>query len=210
MPPSAVWRFIEEKCIVENEEELQILTLMQMSLKYPLLFYEFVLFQRHFKRVFFGDAFWKGRDQIDSRFQEYEDIKCSSQDFKNISIALQQSARVILADYFHSTLAISRLHPEKVVVPDILDEQCCIKLKDDLGYKWARDLIAESGLIVPETQTFAEIPPNFEEQLRLYDSKIDSDFVYNAGSGYRAWVEKHKLSNGKVVKEWFHRTGPDT
>jgi hypothetical protein len=209
MPPSAVWRYIEEKCIVENEEEISISALMQMSLKYPLLFYAFVLFQRHFKRVFFGDEFWNGRNQIASRFQAHENLTCSQQDFENISNALQQTARVILADYFQPTFTISRLHPEKVEVPSMLNEQCCVKLKNDLGYKWARDLISESAMDIPKEQTFAEIPQTFVEEMRLYDSKIDSEFVYNAGSGYRAWVERHKLSNGKIVKEWFHRTSPD-
>jgi hypothetical protein len=207
---SAVKRFLMEKCIWDDDEEISILSVMQMGVKYPLMFYQLFLFQRHFKRLIFGDKFWANRQKVLAcRFQEphleYDDTHFSSGE----KVAVRETARVILADF--NEVATSGRRPRldwerRENTSQKLTTECCVRVKNALGYRWARALIEESELEYPAEQTFADIPPDIDDEVRIYDKKIESDFVYNVGTGYRAWVEKHKLRNGEVVKELWHRT----
>lgn len=208
LKPSATRRFLLEKCIREDDEELTILSIMQMGTKYPMLFYQLHLFQRHFKRLIFGDKFWSGREAFPTRFAE-ADLEESAAFFANEKSVIKETARQILSDFSVEETERPRLYWSKRDPISSLSEECCIRVKHLLGYRWARALIEESELEYPPSQCFADTFPDVDDEVRIYDNKIDSDFVYNVGTGYRAWVEKHRLRSGEVIKELWHRTGPD-
>lgn len=205
---SAARRFLVEKCIGEDDEEMTILSVMQLGVKYPLLFFQLFLFQRHLKRLIFGDRFWEGRPLAPSRFIE-EGLSYDPLVFKNEKYCIKETARQILFDFANAESSVVRLYPTCRDDISQLTVDCCTRAKTSLGYRWARDLIEESELDYPQEQCFADVPADIDNEVRIYDHKIQSDFVYNVGTGYRAWVEQHKLRSGEVIKELWHRTGPD-
>ena len=205
LKPSATRRFVIEKCIRDDDEEISILSIMQIGLKYPLLFFQLYLFQKHFRRLIFGDVFWKGRKIFPSRFGGIGIVhdECV---FLSEKDAIRETARQILYDFATEATESPRLYWEQKVNVTELTIQACTRAKHSLGYRWARSLIEESELEYPCDQCFADVPSDYDDEVRLYDNQIKSDFVYNVGTGYRAWVEQHKLRDGEVVKELWHRT----
>lgn len=206
--PSAAKKFIVQYCIGDDDEEWSLLTIMQIGTKYPITFYPLRLFQKCLKRLIFGDRFWDGRNALPSRFDD-EGIFCDEALFMNQKCCIKETARQIIGDFTAVNNQPPRLYAERRSDLISISAECCVKIKDALGYRWARALIEESELEYPDDQYFADIPSDVDSEVRIYDSKIQSDFVYNVGTGYRAWIEHHKLKNGEIVKELWHRTASD-
>jgi hypothetical protein len=76
------------------------------------------------------------------------------------------------------------------------------RMKHDLGYKLARDLILDSGLPYAEGQRFVEFPEELDEDVTFYDNKVDRDFKYNVGTGATSWVTPYNAEyDDELVRE---------
>ena len=95
--------------------------------------------------------------------------------------------------------------PEKPI--EVVDRLTAKLMKEDLGYKFAKEIIRESELEVEENQKLVDLPETdveMEEQ-RIYDKKIEREFVYNYAIGTRAWVDTYVDEDDDIVREECHR-----
>lgn len=93
----------------------------------------------------------------------------------------------------------------------IVDRLTAKLMKENLGYKLAKELIRESELEVEESQKFSELPESDveTEEQRIYDKKIEREFLYNHALGTRAWVDTYIDEDGDIVREETHRIEPE-
>lgn len=97
---SAAMTYCMKKCNPANNTEVDLRTIMCMSIKYPIMFYALERFRVHFRRAFFGDKFWKGRNASKSKFPELytEHSSVFKGGFENEDVANMLSCRSILGD----------------------------------------------------------------------------------------------------------------
>lgn len=74
--------------------------IIQMAMKYPVLFYSLVKFRYHFKRLVYGDKFWHERKNLKSRFEitftrKPKDLQTP---FATEKLAIKETARALIAD----------------------------------------------------------------------------------------------------------------
>ena len=72
--------------------------------------------------------------------------------------------------------------------PGFVTKDVAHRMKRDMGYTLARDLILDSKLPYAEGVDFLVYPEELDEEVRIHDTKVNRDFVYNTGTGIRAWV----------------------
>ena len=84
-------------------------------------------------------------------------------------------------------------------------------MKENLGYKLAKELIRESELEVEESQKFSGLPESDveTEEQRIYDKKIERECMYNHALGTRAWVDTYIDEDGDIIREETHRIEPE-
>lgn len=197
---TATLRYIIEKCNTKNDTEMSIQDTMILGIKYPLLFYQLHIFVSKFKRVFFGEKFWRGRKPIPSRFFELDARDgCSSEDR-----AFLLTTQAIVQDY-------SQYVPEGLttIIPQEefeLSTTCCINLKHAVGYQMARSILNASQYTLPDSEIFARLPEDYDVDERIFDSKLHCEFIYNAGTGFRSWVESYRDGSGTLLKERCNKT----
>lgn len=83
----------------------------------------------------------------------------------------------------------------------------CTRMKTSIGYRATKQLILESEFSFDaETQLFMSSPENTDEVIRAYDHKIKKEFMFNPLTGFTAWVETYRGSDGMVLREECYRT----
>lgn len=164
-------------------------------------------FRVAFQRKFFGDKFWKGRQTFESRFF---DLMHLPETLHNVDRALVETARSIVLDYERGTpIGLTPIESPPISENPseyVLSELACTRLKSALGYREARALILESGFRWHEEQLFVDIPQTVQEDQQIFDSKLKKNFVYNAGTGFRAWQESYVGRDGTVLREKCYRS----
>lgn len=98
---------------IENIDEISMENIVILGLKYPLLFYELLRFQRNFKRRIFGDLFSVNKKILKSKlFDENDKLNNSpifftdfQHGFENEKNAINFSAKNILIDIYNITIS---------------------------------------------------------------------------------------------------------
>lgn len=101
LKPSEALKYVLKYINVKNDTEITIQQMVNIGLRYPLLFYSLFRFRSHFKRLIFGDKFWKDRKLLKSRINLESGLQHNrqlQQGFANEEVALRDTARAILAD----------------------------------------------------------------------------------------------------------------
>jgi hypothetical protein len=197
--------YAQKKCNIKNEMEVSIETVMLYAVKYPIIFFRLELFRKVFRRQLFGDKFWRSQQPLPSRF----DIISREEYFCTISIAGRESARAIVLDYEENTpltLITSARRKLENEEDFIVNAQICHRMKADLGYRLARNVILESGFQYDQSEKFMSLPVDEIKEQRIYDPKIKREFVYNAGTGFRSWIDLFRDRDGRVRKEVAFRS----
>ena len=107
------------------------------------------------------------------------------------------------------SIPITSTIPEERIMS--IDPLTAKLMKEDLGYKLAKELIRESQLEIHESQKLHELPEPLaddEEEQRIFDKGVEREFVYNTATGTRAWVDPYVDEDGDIVKEITHRITP--
>jgi len=92
--------------------------------------------------------------------------------------------------------------------PEKVSAEVCTRLKHDVGYSIARDVIQASGLPWDETQHFVNVPDENDTDVRIFDNKVNVDFVYNVGRGTTSWVTSFVDGDDDTVRETFTKITP--
>eukprot|EP00602_Paraphysomonas_sp_CaronLab_P003381 CAMPEP_0185023664 /NCGR_PEP_ID=MMETSP1103-20130426/6312_1 /TAXON_ID=36769 /ORGANISM="Paraphysomonas bandaiensis, Strain Caron Lab Isolate" /LENGTH=458 /DNA_ID=CAMNT_0027556355 /DNA_START=80 /DNA_END=1453 /DNA_ORIENTATION=- len=202
---TAALRYVLRMCNVRNDTEIPIEHVMQMAVKYPIMFFQLHIFRVAYRRKFFGDVFWHDRPLLSSRFF---DLPCKEDVYKNIDAAQLQTARAIVLDYLDGTPP--SLIPSEVPNVGNLDEfevtdKMFTRMKNTLGYRETRALVKETGFKWSEEQFFMDINEEVPEEQRLLDSKLKTEFMYSAATGFRSWIESYRARDGSLLKEMCFR-----
>lgn len=144
-----VLKFLRAK---NEDEEILYKDIVQMAVKYPIMFYQLQRFRNLFKRTVFGDKFWNPRPMLAAKLSDrtgYAD-NAHNRGYLNENIAVIVTAISIISDVYdnmnnsvHSTYTVTKNFVYQV---DKIDEELCTELKQVFGYKLARRLIEESEL----------------------------------------------------------------
>jgi hypothetical protein len=113
-----------------------------------------------------------------------------------------------------------RLPPTKPTVPmrtkesspvEFVTAEILARMKADIGYKLARDVVRDSKLPYAEGQAFMDYPEELDENERIYDNKVHREFMYNVGTGTSAWVQPFvSEADDEIVREtWTKISQPD-
>ena len=171
-----------------------------------IMFFQLLKCRVAFKRKFFGDRFWLHRPLLASRFFE---LQCPPGGMDSIDQAHVETARAIVLDYEEGTPVGLNAQPTPSYGADpaayVISELACMRMKSALGYREARALIMETGFQWNDSQIFLDIPQTPQEDQRHFDSKVKRDFVYNCGTGFRAWVETYVGRDGTLLREHCYR-----
>lgn len=217
LPKSTTLAYLQKRCNVRNDTEISLEDIMKLAMKYPLLFYPLVQYQKCFQRKFFGDQFWTSRPKLLSRFFDYEVYDS----FESLEKAQKRSAQAIICDYRDKTptsLIVERsplyeetdqddLSPRHLIESNYqISSEILRRMKADLGYRMTRRLVLESGYKwSKEDQHFMNlsIPDDHYEVAdeRIYDPKLRATFLMNYGSGLRAWVDIYRGRDGRILRE---------
>lgn len=197
---SATLQYIINKINTKNDTEVTIKDTMILGIKYPLLFYQLHIFVSKFKRVFFGEKFWRNRPQLPSRFFDLDDRAA----FTSESRTLLLTAQAIVQD--HAAYIPEGLTTTLPQENFELLTPCCVHLKHAVGYQMARSIISTSQYSVPASEIFAHLPQDYDVEERIYDPKLHCEFIYNAGTGFRSWVESYRDGSGTLLRERCNKT----
>lgn len=206
LPKSSSLQYILERCNVYNME-LTINDIIFLGLKYPLMFFELVHFVIKFKRGFFGDKFWSNHNKYGK--SQIVELNCSER-FASYKEALRYTAKSIVTDFARSS-ATQLIVPQDIESfqhVESVDLRCCLHIKNALGYRWSRHILEESELqVLDSSNQLINIPLLPDEDERITDLKLKQDFVFNMGTGYRAWVELY-IDGGQILREVSHNDNP--
>jgi hypothetical protein len=102
--PSAAGSVVKEAARrMGREDELTVLSMVKLGVKYPLLFYSVQRFTKLLKRQVFGDKFWEGRPSLKLKIEDDEGgLKNMNARFKDESAARRETSRSIIADAAHA------------------------------------------------------------------------------------------------------------
>lgn len=207
MQKSASQKYLLSRCNIKDNLELGIETIMRMSVKYPLMFYELQRFRSKFKRVFFGDKFWSRMGRMPSRFFEFPD----DSQFASESSAVTYTARSIIQDFAKSdpqSICMDMEHYQVSLEANVeITSHTCVLMKNALGYRLARQIVEESRYVsLPSDQMYLLVPPECDVEERATDEKVKREFIFNVGTGLRAWIDVMKDTKGNVLKETHYYT----
>jgi len=160
LQPSAAKRILID-CIkkLPMEQDISILYIVKLGVKYPLLFYVLERFRKHLKRLVFGEFFWMKRKWLRLRLaNQLGDIRLDVNDvFQSESVALLETSRTIIADavLLAESAAVFHLSDAMDVAPVYrIDERCSLILKNFFGYEKSRQLIVDSELPMEHVPIF--------------------------------------------------------
>lgn len=150
LQPSAAGRILARSLAeLMKEEEMTMLIVVKLGIKYPILFYAVERFRKHIRRLVFGDKFWAAHTYFRSRISELEgNASHYGERYKDEQTALMETSRSIIADVVtpHKRLGAYRLHERDVSEVRFLDDDGLKRLKDLFGYEHSRQLIVDSGI----------------------------------------------------------------
>jgi hypothetical protein len=144
---------------LDQNDELDVLTVVKLGVKYPILFYVLERFRKHIKRVVFGDKFWAARTYLKARISELDgNASYYGEKFKDERTALIETSRAIIADVVTSAKKKTtyRLNERPVSEVMFLDEEGLQRLKDLFGYERSRQLVVDSEVGIDCESRFVE------------------------------------------------------
>jgi len=101
MQPSETLKYLLKYINLKNDNEISMQEIVNIGLRYPILFYSLFRFRHHYKRLVFGDKFWADRKMLKARVALDSGLQNNKQlhhGFDNLDIAKRDSARAIIAD----------------------------------------------------------------------------------------------------------------
>lgn len=135
---------------LEEGPDMRLFSIIHMGVKYPLMFYVVERFRKLYKRVVFGDKFWKGRKFIKLRHIDVDDYVDDDLDvcFTTVEVATRRTALSIIADSLAMAGQDKAWFPNDTfrLSPAILSSEQVTTLKAFLGYKAARAVLLESAI----------------------------------------------------------------
>lgn len=208
-----------------KDKEFSIGEIVQMGIKYPLMFYPLKQFRVHVRRLFGGDKFWnepvfnpktkvttwKERKNLKSKLSTLGIEKGYEMHFETQEAAQKETARMILADIMDlnpESGALLTLNPHKTSSKiEVIDEAVADRAKRAIGFHIAKKIIVEADLPYPKTQHYlddAAIEYGLYDT-RFHDDHSDQDLTYNNSTGRRSWILKYmnyeEGLEGEVLKE---------
>lgn len=160
--PSAAKRILMD-CIkrLPMEQDISILYIVKLAVKYPLLFYVLERFRKHLKRLVFGEFFWVNRKWLRLRLaNQLGDIRLDVNDlFQSESVALLETSRTIIAEAVQLAESSTVFYlSDAMDVPPVfrINERCNLILKNFFGYEKSRQLIVDSELPMEHVPLFVE------------------------------------------------------
>lgn len=203
-------------CNIKNDNEISILNIIRLGIRYPLMFYQLFRFRYHFMRLIFGDMFWEGRRGLKPRIElDYElDYQLYAEAFVDESTALIHTATAIITDLSLMDPSSKFIILEAKYIKPItrVDRATTTLMKNLLGYKKTRLLIIESKLPYDsDNEQFIELPTNIgDKNIILHDPVIQLDFQYNVGTGIQAWAKTYyDPIMGSTLRQNFTRIEPN-
>jgi len=101
------------------------------------------------------------------------------------------------------------MSPKSHADVEVVTTEVMTRMKHDIGYVLARDLILDSGLPYAEGNDFMTFPEERDETERIYDTKVHRDFEYNVGTGTTAWVTPfHAEYDDELLRETWTKIDP--
>eukprot|EP01038_Epipyxis_sp_PR26KG_P010920 gene10920-14659_t len=206
------------------DQEITILSLLILSVKYPILFYSLERFRKKYRRVVFGDNFWLGRKRIKSKIKEVYRSDDSYQ-FNNAKEAIQVTATSIISDTIQLELKKYSINEQYYSHISVLTKEECDRLVDVFGYSRTKMLIIESNLKLSFTPLFLNEYPladtseeqnnavlfkdkNLESNVGIVkgvdiirDQKTNRNFFYDVNTGNSGWAQHYVSEDGMILKE---------
>ena len=130
-----------------DDDEVSIKSIIKMGIKYPLLFFSLERFRRIYRRLAYGDKFWKNHTHLKPKIS-FRDLNLgpNMRRFQDEESAIQQTAISLIVDALYQDGLTMHLSTNFYDPLDKLDENACIRLRDVYGYELCNGLIFESGL----------------------------------------------------------------
>jgi hypothetical protein len=158
-PSAAGWILAQSLSQIQKEEEMPLLMIIKLGIKYPILFYIVERFRKHIKRLVFGDKFWAAHTYFKSRIGELDgNATYYGERYKDERTALIETSRSIIADVVtpHKRVKKYRPHERDVSAVMFLDEEGLRRLKDLFGYERSRQLVVDSEIGLDCESKFVE------------------------------------------------------
>lgn len=158
-PSAAAWILTHSLGQLSKGDELPLLSIVKLGVKYPILFYVVERFRKHVKRLVFGDRFWAARTYLKCKISEMEgNASYYGERFRDERTALVETSRSIIADVVtsHKRHNAYRLTEREVSSVMYLDEEGLQRLKDMFGYERSRQLIVDSEIGLDCESKFVE------------------------------------------------------
>lgn len=145
---------------LEEGPDMRLFSIIHMGVKYPLMFYAVERFRKLYKRVVFGDKFWKGRKFIKLRHIGVDDYVDDDLDvcFTTVDVATRRTALSIIADSLamHGKDKVWFPNDTFRLTPAVLSSEQVTTLKAFLGYKAARAVLLDSGIALDFNAPFLQ------------------------------------------------------
>lgn len=193
-PNNVVKDIVCNRCAcVESNSDVDIMHAMRLSQKYPLMFFQLVLFQKLVQRLIFGDKFWARRGGPEKSRFATQFAKYIQGNEGNIDLAEKQhgsgrgswldlreatrvTARSIVNDYWACRGSVSELFPYSASNSnqnvDTLNTELVILLKNTMGPRAARELLDCAELTL---NTLASEPRDVSSSPPLPESREEGE-----------------------------------
>jgi hypothetical protein len=201
-------------CNPQDDAEIDVQKLMLLCLKYPLAFYSLIRYRNHFRRLVFGDIFWANKKPLKSRFYAKFHLDGDySKAFNSEAAARRDTARAIIQDCENQQTAGKLILTDHIPADPLysISEECFLKTKQILGYRFARGLIMEAELpldksfpLFTKTAIGRYTDEHKEEDVhheRILDSVTGCEFTYSVETGTREWIRKIEDADGGILRE---------
>ena len=145
---------------IEKENDFNIITIIKLGLKYPILFYTLIRFRKHMKRIIFGDKFWLNKSNMKLKLLEIDNNSVLySKFYETEKIAIKETSKSIISDiiFIKNNKKKSKnyiLNDKERIEIDTLNQYELIKLKNIFGYEYTRQLVIDSEIIVEGDSKF--------------------------------------------------------
>ena len=211
-PSSTQKYFVKLLKQLPKDKEYSIGEIIQLGIKYPLMFYPLKQFRVHVRRVFGGDKFWnepvfnpktktttwKERKNLKSKLSTLGIEKGYEVHFETQEAARKETARMLLADIMdlnQESGAPLMLNPHKTSKKiEVIDDIVADRAKRAIGFHMAKKIIIEADLPYPkDTQHYLD---DAAIDFGLYDTRFHDDLsgqdlTYNNSTGRRSWILKY-------------------
>lgn len=205
---------LRQYCFEDEEDKILIETIIRLGCKYPLMFYPLHAFiRKRLRRVFFMSKCPACESRLEVLFDSSKFDRLRDREECVAETAVTIISDVVQLGTFRDRspprFVLNTQRPPRV---DVVDESVWVRLKQSFGYRTARALVAESRL--PCSRPFFPSDEDLFaancEDVRLRDSTVGRDFVYNVASGRTAWVDAvRERDYGGIVRERWDQASPN-